>query len=94
MHGLSADLMSLQSPSETHTQRKLEQTSSFTVPGRPTNFLSLAPTTSSTYPQAPDASRPLTRRSSSVSSSNSNAAGLQFLRLGPVHYGEHPDDRE
>ncbi|KAH6697907.1 hypothetical protein EV126DRAFT_524207 [Verticillium dahliae] len=73
---------------------QLEQTSSFTVPGRPTNFLSLAPTTSSTYPQAPDASRPLARRSSSVSSSNSNAAGLQFLRLGPVHYGEHPDDRE
>ncbi|KAL9943969.1 hypothetical protein D7B24_006179 [Verticillium nonalfalfae] len=73
---------------------QLEQASSFAVPGRPTNFLSLAPTTSSTYPQAPDASRPLARRSSSVSSSNSNAAGLQFLRLGPVHYGEHPDDRE
>ncbi|KAM0329389.1 hypothetical protein ACHAQA_004696 [Verticillium albo-atrum] len=74
---------------------QLEQTSRFAVPGRrPSHFLSLAPTTSSTYPQAPDASRPLIRRSSSLSSSNSNAAGLQFLRLGPVHYGEHPDDRE
>lgn len=66
-------------------------------------FLSLAPTTSSSYPfksqQAATTSSPapLKRRTSSVSSAGSNGAsapGLRFLKLGPVHYGEHPDEHK
>ncbi|KAK1470549.1 hypothetical protein CCUS01_06314 [Colletotrichum cuscutae] len=68
-------------------------------------FLSLAPTTSSSYPfrqqqQAAAAAvtatttepAPLKRRTSSMSSDGSN--GLRFLKLGPVHYGEHPDEHK
>ncbi|KAI3547958.1 hypothetical protein CABS01_13909 [Colletotrichum abscissum] len=67
-------------------------------------FLSLAPTTSSSYPfrqqqQAAAAvaatttePAPLKRRTSSMSSDGSN--GLRFLKLGPVHYGEHPDEHK
>ncbi|OAA62050.1 hypothetical protein SPI_04909 [Niveomyces insectorum RCEF 264] len=36
------------------------------------------------------------RRSSSLSSTHSNkrASGLRFLKLGPVHWGEHLDDHQ
>ncbi|TQN65157.1 hypothetical protein CSHISOI_10034 [Colletotrichum shisoi] len=70
-------------------------------------FLSLAPTTSSSYPfkaqQTAAAAAvvtepaPLKRRSSSLSSDSSKsgaAGGLRFLKLGPVHYGEHPDEHK
>ncbi|KND91288.1 hypothetical protein TOPH_04070 [Tolypocladium ophioglossoides CBS 100239] len=71
---------------------------------RPAAFLSLAPATSSSYPQAP-ASRaaqaagnagpavpaePPSRRSSS----GSNGSGYRVLKLGPVHWGEHLDDHK
>ncbi|GAW22698.1 hypothetical protein ANO14919_122410 [Xylariales sp. No.14919] len=61
---------------------------------RPTAFLSLAPETSASYPTARDikpAAHP--RRSSSVSSAGSTG-GLRVLKLGPVHYGEHPDEHK
>ncbi|KAJ0163844.1 hypothetical protein CTA2_2269 [Colletotrichum tanaceti] len=75
-------------------------------------FLSLAPTTSSSYPfkaqqtaaaaaaaaaVVTDEPAPLKRRTSSVSSDSSKngaAGGLRFLKLGPVHYGEHPDEHK
>ncbi|GJD02833.1 hypothetical protein CH63R_05841 [Colletotrichum higginsianum IMI 349063] len=72
-------------------------------------FLSLAPTTSSSYPfkaqQTAAAAAaavvtepaPLKRRTSSLSSDSSKngaAGGLRFLKLGPVHYGEHPDEHK
>ncbi|KAI0384093.1 hypothetical protein F5Y04DRAFT_278092 [Hypomontagnella monticulosa] len=55
---------------------------------QPQMFLSLAPTTSASYPTA-ESIKPAThpRRSSSQSSSGS----LRFLKLGPVHWGEHVD---
>ncbi|KAI3324476.1 hypothetical protein HD806DRAFT_543200 [Xylariaceae sp. AK1471] len=59
------------------------------VQPRPTTFLSLAPETSASYPTA-QATSPaplgIARRSSSVSSTGS----LRVLKLGPVHWGEHP----
>lgn len=61
-------------------------------------FLSLAPTTSESYPSASTTAqnttpkRPAVRRTSSQSSAGS-AGGLRFLTLGPVHYGEHPDQK-
>ncbi|TGJ85933.1 hypothetical protein E0Z10_g2798 [Xylaria hypoxylon] len=64
------------------------------VQPRPTTFLSLAPETSASYPTAQDikpAANP--RRSSSVSSASS-VGGLRVLKLGPVHYGEHPDEHK
>ncbi|KAI1436882.1 hypothetical protein GGR50DRAFT_692849 [Xylaria sp. CBS 124048] len=61
------------------------------VEPRPMAFLSLAPETSSSYPTA-QSIKPATtaRRSSSVSSTGS----LRVLKLGPVHYGEHPDEHK
>ncbi|KAF3063182.1 hypothetical protein CFAM422_009920 [Trichoderma lentiforme] len=57
---------------------------------RPSFFLSLAPATSSSYPQ------PENRRSSVAESSSrprrasiSSPTGLRVLKLGPVYYGEH-----
>ncbi|KAI0539761.1 hypothetical protein GGR58DRAFT_211133 [Xylaria digitata] len=64
------------------------------VQPRPNAFLSLAPETSASYPTAQDikpAAHP--RRSSSVSSAAS-AGSLRVLKLGPVHYGEHPDEHK
>ncbi|KAI1353399.1 hypothetical protein F5Y01DRAFT_312891 [Xylaria sp. FL0043] len=64
------------------------------VQTRPTTFLSLAPETSASYPTAQDikpAAHP--RRSSSVSSASS-IGSLRVLKLGPVHYGEHPDEHK
>ena len=68
-------------------------------------FLTLAPATSSSYPQtqsqrtpvfeagdatSTDEARPaLQRRSSSVSST-----GFKILKLGPVHWGEHLDEEQ
>ncbi|KAI1193253.1 hypothetical protein F5X97DRAFT_328723 [Nemania serpens] len=64
------------------------------VQPRPIAFLSLAPETSASYPSAQDikpAAHP--RRSSSVSSAGS-VGGLRVLKLGPVHWGEHPDEHK
>ncbi|KEY70484.1 hypothetical protein S40285_05263 [Stachybotrys chlorohalonatus IBT 40285] len=57
-------------------------------------FLTLAPATSDSYPQtqAKPIGRPAAqRRSSSVSSTSS---GFRVLKLGPVHWGEHPDEHK
>lgn len=75
-------------------------------------FLTLAPATSASFPQAkkaaPRTGTPLTagalstvtgqlsakERTSSMSSDGSSskrAASLRFLKLGPVHFGEHAD---
>ncbi|CAK7263436.1 hypothetical protein SEPCBS57363_000557 [Sporothrix epigloea] len=76
---------------------------------QPMTFLSLAPATSSSYPQkqttvteAPVATETVEtvdsrqRRSSSLSStgSNSMSPGLRILKLGPVHWGEHLDEHK
>ncbi|KAI1844591.1 hypothetical protein JX265_001577 [Neoarthrinium moseri] len=61
----------------------------------PMVFLSLAPTTSECFPTSQNyqpAKRPEARRSSSLSSNDS--AKLRFLKLGPVHYGEHRDEHK
>ncbi|KAI1362762.1 hypothetical protein F5Y08DRAFT_341388 [Xylaria arbuscula] len=64
------------------------------VQPRPVTFLSLAPETSSSYPTAQDIKPALhPRRSSSVSSAGSTSS-LRVLKLGPVHYGEHPDEHK
>ncbi|KAI0021102.1 hypothetical protein F4780DRAFT_778852 [Xylariomycetidae sp. FL0641] len=57
---------------------------------RPSTFLSLAPATSGSYPSASNIKPAGPRRSSSVSSVGS----LRFLKLGPVHWGEHPDEHK
>ncbi|KAK8104266.1 uncharacterized protein PG998_011299 [Apiospora kogelbergensis] len=56
-------------------------------------FLSLAPTTSDNHPTTQKASvdRPAgSRRTSSLGSEKSFA----YLKLGPVHWGEHQDDHK
>jgi len=77
---------------------------------RPSTFLSLAPNTSDSYPRSQRTKQPLTaealaevtkagedsaettkRRTSSLSS---DASKLRFLKLGPVHWGEHQDDHK
>ncbi|KAL2154981.1 hypothetical protein VTH82DRAFT_3657 [Thermothelomyces myriococcoides] len=81
-------------------------------PRRPSTFLSLAPSTSDSYPRTQRPKQPLTsealaaatkqqdgptsdeatkRRSSSLSS---DASKSRFLKLGPVHWGEHQDDHK
>ncbi|AEO53348.1 hypothetical protein MYCTH_2313333 [Thermothelomyces thermophilus ATCC 42464] len=80
-------------------------------PRRPSTFLSLAPSTSDSYPRAQRPRQPLTpealaavtkqdgaasgeamkRRSSSLSS---DASKFRFLKIGPVHWGEHQDDHK
>lgn len=64
-------------------------------------FLSLGPVTSDSFPKVQPAqtatAAPTTestaemhkRRSSSLSSAG---GGMRILKLGPVHYGEHPGD--
>jgi hypothetical protein len=74
---------------------------------RPHTFLSLAPTTSASYPvksttktptspvsprAAPVDSDLKTRRSSSTTSDGSLMAKRRFLKLGPVHHGEGDGD--
>ncbi|KAI1331354.1 hypothetical protein F5Y16DRAFT_265950 [Xylariaceae sp. FL0255] len=56
----------------------------------PMTFLTLAPETSASYPTAQKTTPATTRRSSSVSS----AGGPRVLKLGPVHWGEHPDEHK
>ncbi|KAL7926802.1 hypothetical protein ACQKWADRAFT_308761 [Trichoderma austrokoningii] len=61
----------------------------------PSTFLSLAPTTSSSYPQMPSPSSPgsiAERRRSS--SSVSSTTGFRVLKLGPVYWGEHDGDHK
>ncbi|KAI1652411.1 hypothetical protein F4813DRAFT_394720 [Daldinia decipiens] len=63
---------------------------------QPQMFLSLAPTTSASYPTAQSIKPALqqhARRSSSQSSVGS-VNSLRFLKLGPVHYGEHPGEHK
>jgi hypothetical protein len=73
---------------------------------RPT-FLSLAPTTSASYPQRPVATLtsgalaqvPETpelkqRRTSSMSSEGNKSTGVRFLKLGPVHWGAHMEGQQ
>jgi hypothetical protein len=86
------DIFELLAPNMSLTNadlRKLEQ--------RPTGmvFLSLAPATSDSYPatQATQTAQPAdaaSRRSSSQSSDGKQ----RFLKLGPVHWGEHPDEKQ
>ncbi|KAK4242666.1 hypothetical protein C8A03DRAFT_29094 [Achaetomium macrosporum] len=76
----------------------------------PSTFLSLAPKTSDSYPRAQRVKQPLTaealaeatkqdgasdettkRRASSLSS---DVSKFRFLKLGPVHWGEHQDDNQ
>jgi hypothetical protein len=70
-----------------------------------TGFLNLAPTTSGSFqqpaaaPAAASDAAPKTgtaRRSSSVSTVSSTGAQQRFLKLGPVHFGEHldPENKE
>ncbi|KAH6853584.1 hypothetical protein B0I37DRAFT_10297 [Chaetomium sp. MPI-CAGE-AT-0009] len=79
---------------------------------RPSTFLSLAPSTSASYPRTPRVKEPLTaealaqqqqqasasteeelakRRTSSLSS---DASKFRFLKLGPVHWGEHQGEND
>jgi len=73
---------------------------------RPSDFLSLAPATSASYPQQPksrltsaaleqlvdgQAAKP---RTGSMSSDGNKSAGLRFLKLGPVHFGEHRSESQ
>lgn len=58
----------------------------------PSSFLSLAPATSSSYPQMPTSSTvalPERRRSSS-----SSTTGFRVLKLGPVYWGQHAEDHK
>lgn len=71
-------------------------------------FLSLAPTVSSSYPQTQDKTRargdstasaestPTSDASSSRRSSETSGTSGQarVLKLGPVHWGEHTDDHK
>jgi hypothetical protein len=58
----------------------------------PMTFLSLAPTTSQSYPTAQTSIKPAgPRRSSSTAS---EAKSPRYLKLGPVHWGEHPDEHK
>lgn len=86
---------------------------------QPFTFLSLAPATSTSYPQTRNPQRTeslpptppeavaetpklevanldqMKRRTSSLSSDGAKSpTGLRFLKLGPVHWGEHPGDHK
>jgi len=83
----------------------------------PKNFLSLAPSTSESYPrtqkvttkttpaltadalaqipvQEDAALKAAAERRESTTSTNSSKSGLRFLKLGPVHWGEHQDENK
>ncbi|CAJ2500101.1 Uu.00g029540.m01.CDS01 [Anthostomella pinea] len=60
---------------------------------RPSTFLSLAPETSASYPTTQSTAPGLARRSSSLGS-QSSAGSLRFLKLGPVHWGEHQGEHK
>ncbi|EAQ93438.1 predicted protein [Chaetomium globosum CBS 148.51] len=98
----------MSTPTTEELRQLSEKAVEFTRPTterRPSTFLSLAPTTSESYPRAPRVKQPLTaealtqatqqqaseeelakRRTSSLSS---DASKFRFLKLGPVHWGEH-----
>ncbi|RYP61434.1 hypothetical protein DL771_010134 [Monosporascus sp. 5C6A] len=59
----------------------------------PTNFLPLAPSTSESYPSAQNI-KPASAARRSSSTSSSEAKSLRFLKLGPVHWGEHPGEHK
>ncbi|KAH8179414.1 hypothetical protein LIA77_00933 [Sarocladium implicatum] len=73
---------------------------------RPMNFLSLAPATSSSYPQPQTQRLPVLEGSAIASgslegdirpavqrrSSSVSSTGFKILKLGPVHWGEHLGD--
>ncbi|KAI0895911.1 hypothetical protein F4806DRAFT_496815 [Annulohypoxylon nitens] len=61
---------------------------------QPQMFLSLAPTTSASYPTVESIKPAQHPRRSSSQSSSASAGSLRFLKLGPVHYGEHPDEHK
>ncbi|OTA92400.1 hypothetical protein M434DRAFT_31918 [Hypoxylon sp. CO27-5] len=61
---------------------------------QPQMFLSLAPTTSASYPTAQSIKPALGARRSSSQSSGSSSGSLRFLKLGPVHWGEHPGEHK
>ncbi|KAI1649907.1 uncharacterized protein F4817DRAFT_329100 [Daldinia loculata] len=61
---------------------------------QPQMFLSLAPTTSASYPTAQSIKPALHARRSSSQSSVGSVNSLRFLKLGPVHYGEHPGEHK
>jgi hypothetical protein len=99
----------MSSPSA-ETIRALEEQAQNFIPEaaerRPSTFLSLAPTTSASYPQQPKsrltsgalASVPegheIKRRTSSMSSDGNKSVGFRFLKLGPVHFGEHQEEQQ
>lgn len=56
---------------------------------QPQVFLSLAPTTSASYPTTQDIQPASLARRSSSQSSVGSPTSLRFLKLGPVHWGEH-----
>ncbi|KAI0149850.1 hypothetical protein F4776DRAFT_659746 [Hypoxylon sp. NC0597] len=61
---------------------------------QPKMFLSLAPTTSASYPTSQSITPALSPRRSSSQSSASSSGSLRFLKLGPVHWGEHPGEHK
>ncbi|KAI8962001.1 hypothetical protein F5Y11DRAFT_347956 [Daldinia sp. FL1419] len=61
---------------------------------QPQMFLSLAPTTSASYPTAQSIKPSMHARRSSSQSSVGSVSSLRFLKLGPVHYGEHPGEHK
>ncbi|KAI0849605.1 hypothetical protein F5Y00DRAFT_54441 [Daldinia vernicosa] len=61
---------------------------------QPQMFLSLAPTTSASYPTAQSIKPATHARRSSSQSSVGSVNSLRFLKLGPVHYGEHPGEHK
>ncbi|KAI0837216.1 hypothetical protein F5Y06DRAFT_298007 [Hypoxylon sp. FL0890] len=61
---------------------------------QPQMFLSLAPTTSASYPTAQSMKPATAARRSSSQSSAASSGSLRFLKLGPVHWGEHQGDHK
>jgi hypothetical protein len=104
--------------------RQLSEQAPQTYPPRErrlSNFLSLAPSTSDSYPrtqraqtkptraqaepltaealaevpkQDNDAATDFSKRRTSSLSSDASKSRLRFLKLGPVHWGEHQDDHK
>jgi hypothetical protein len=104
----------MSTPTTEELRQLSEKTVEFTpqiTQRRPSTFLSLAPSTSESYPRTPRVKQPLTaealteatkqqasseeelakRRTSSLSS---DASKFRFLKLGPVHWGEHQGEGE
>ncbi|KAH7155420.1 hypothetical protein B0J13DRAFT_545539 [Dactylonectria estremocensis] len=70
------------------------------------SFLSLAPATSASYPKKqavrshnraqniPSGSEQVAAVPRRLSSDSGSANGYRVLKLGPVHWGEHPDEHK